>query len=143
MRRLTNLAYPSAPADLKETLAKKQFVYALASVDMRIRIKQARPTSLNDAVRHAVELEAFHKAERSRLSHQGIVSSVDQTNANSHTGPSSDLRQLQESLSSMNKHSKSCRNTDRAPLELRAHDLHTNTQGTITENRKHTLALGV
>jgi len=69
VRRLTNLAYPSAPADLKETLAKEQFVDALASVDMRLRIKQARPTSLNDAVRHAVELEAFHKAERSRLSH--------------------------------------------------------------------------
>ena len=69
---------------------------------MRLRIKQARPTSLNDAVRHAVELEAFHKAERSRLSHQGIVRSVDQTNANSDIGPSSDLRQLQESLSFMN-----------------------------------------
>jgi hypothetical protein len=31
---------------------------------MRLRIKQARPTSLNEAVRHAVELEAFNRAER-------------------------------------------------------------------------------
>ena len=61
--RLTNLAYPTAPSDVRETLAKEQFIDALISSDMRLRIKQARPTSLNMAVRHAVELEAFNKAE--------------------------------------------------------------------------------
>jgi hypothetical protein len=44
-------------------LAKEQFIDALIDVDMRLGIKQARPVSLNDAVRHAVELEAFNKAE--------------------------------------------------------------------------------
>jgi len=43
---------------------------------------EARPSSLNDAVRHVVELEAFLKAERNRPAQQGIVSSVDQPNAN-------------------------------------------------------------
>ncbi|KAH3769556.1 hypothetical protein DPMN_170829 [Dreissena polymorpha] len=33
---------------------------------MRLRIKQARPVSLNDAIRHAVELEAFYRAERTK-----------------------------------------------------------------------------
>ena len=66
IRRLTNLAYPYAPADLKETLAKEQFLDALQSADMRLRIKQARPVSLNDAIRHAVELEAFYRAERTK-----------------------------------------------------------------------------
>ncbi len=51
VRRLTNLAYPTAPSDLRETLAKEQFVDALVSSDMRLRIKQARPNDLNDAVR--------------------------------------------------------------------------------------------
>ncbi|KAH3805859.1 hypothetical protein DPMN_134168 [Dreissena polymorpha] len=41
IRGLTNLAYPLAPADLKETLAKEQFLDALHSADMRLRIKQA------------------------------------------------------------------------------------------------------
>jgi hypothetical protein len=66
IRRLNNLAYPSAPADLKETLAKDQFLDALQSADMRLRIKQVRPVSLNDAIRHAVELEAFYRAERTK-----------------------------------------------------------------------------
>ena len=71
--RLTNLAYPTAPADLRETLAKEKFIDALVSSDMRLRIKQARPTSLNTAIRHAVELEAFNKAERKHLEGQGFM----------------------------------------------------------------------
>ena len=31
---------------------------------MRIRIKQSRPQNLNDAIRLAVELETFNRAER-------------------------------------------------------------------------------
>ena len=70
IRRLTNLAYPNAPVDVRETLAKEQFIDSLHNSDMRLRIKQARPTDLNDAVRHAVELEAFDRAERRQ---QGIL----------------------------------------------------------------------
>ena len=40
---------------------------------MRLRIKQARPANLNDAVRHAVELEAFNRAERQHLEGQGYM----------------------------------------------------------------------
>ena len=76
IRRLTNLAYPTATTELRETLAKDQFIDSLISVDMRLRIKQARPTSLNDAVRHAVELEAFNRAEKSKLESQGILNAA-------------------------------------------------------------------
>ena len=76
--RLINLAYPTAPADLRETLAKEQFIDALVSSDMRLRIKQARPTSLNMAVRHAVELEAFNKAERKQMEGQGFMRATNQ-----------------------------------------------------------------
>ena len=41
IRRLTSLAYPTAPANLRETLAKEQFVDALVSSDMRLRIIQS------------------------------------------------------------------------------------------------------
>jgi hypothetical protein len=47
---------------VRETLAKEQFIDSLIDGDMRLRIKQARPINLNDAIRHAVELEAFNKA---------------------------------------------------------------------------------
>ena len=72
IRRLTNLAYPKAPTDVRETLAKEQFIDSLVNSEMRLKIKQARPVDLNDAVRHAVELEAFYRAENRQLG-QGII----------------------------------------------------------------------
>jgi uncharacterized protein YutE (UPF0331/DUF86 family) len=52
VRRLANLAYPTTPNDVRETLAKEQFIDSLIDGDMRLRIKQARPINLNDAIRH-------------------------------------------------------------------------------------------
>ncbi|XP_060585763.1 NACHT domain- and WD repeat-containing protein 1-like, partial [Ruditapes philippinarum] len=49
VRRLANLAYPHAPIDVRDTLAKEQFIDALVNSDMRLKIKQARPIDLNDA----------------------------------------------------------------------------------------------
>ena len=64
IRRLTNLAYSSAPIEVRETLAKEQFVDALVSSDMRLRIKQSRPIDLNEAICYAVELDAYNNAEK-------------------------------------------------------------------------------
>ena len=64
IRMLTNLAYHTAPCDVRETLAKEQFIDALHNSDMRLRVKQARPSDLHNAVRHTVELKAYNRAER-------------------------------------------------------------------------------
>lgn len=64
IQRLAYLAYPTASTEIRETLAKDQFVDALVDSEMRIRIKQSRPRHLNDAIQLAVELEAYNKAER-------------------------------------------------------------------------------
>ena len=72
IRRLTNLAYPTATVDLKEILAKEQFIDAIRDSDTRLRIKQARPTDLNDAVRHAVELQAFQSADKKMQERQDL-----------------------------------------------------------------------
>ena len=66
IRRLARQAYPSANYQLQETLAKEHFIDALNDTDMRWRVFQSRPTSLEDAVRVAVELEAFQVADRQR-----------------------------------------------------------------------------
>ena len=61
-----------APSDITIT-AKELFIDCLVSSDMRLRIKQARPANLNDAVRHAVELEAFNRTEPQHLEGQGYM----------------------------------------------------------------------
>ena len=77
IRKLTNLAYPTASIDLKEILAKEQFIDALRDADMRLRIKQARPVDLNDAIRHAVELQAFQSSEVKMQETRGFVRAVE------------------------------------------------------------------
>lgn len=64
IRRLTNLAYPTAPGEVRETLAKDQFIDALIDSEIRIRIKQSRPAYLNEAISLAVELEAYNRVEK-------------------------------------------------------------------------------
>ena len=73
IKRLTNLAYPTAPLDVREKLAKEYFIDALTDSDIRLRIKQARPATLNDAIRHAVELEAFVKVEQKSKELKGYL----------------------------------------------------------------------
>lgn len=95
IRRLTNLAYPKAPNDVRETLAKEQFVDSLVSSEMRLKIKQARPIDLNDAVRHAVELEAFYRAENKQMG-QGYIRATA-------SGESSDDKKWDDAFLSLRK----------------------------------------
>ena len=73
IRRLINLAYPTASSELKEVLATEQFLDGLFDYEMRLKIKQARPVNLNDAIQRAVELEAFNRAERRRKENVNVI----------------------------------------------------------------------
>ena len=86
-------------------MAKEQFIDALISSDMRLRIKQARPTSLNMAVWHAVELEAFNKAEKMHIEGHGFMWTVihPETSSSSTDLPTTDFRELKETMMGMQK----------------------------------------
>ena len=49
IERLARLAYPLAPDDMKDLLAKEQFIDAILDGDTRLRLKQSKPQSLRDA----------------------------------------------------------------------------------------------
>ncbi|KAL3891140.1 hypothetical protein ACJMK2_003403 [Sinanodonta woodiana] len=66
IRRLASQAYPKAPEELLETLSKEQFINSLTDSELRLRIQQARPKSLDEAIQVGVELEAFNRAEFQR-----------------------------------------------------------------------------
>ena len=61
IKRLTHLAYPTASREITETFSKDQFVDAIDDFDIRLRVQQSRPKTLNEAVALAVEIEAFTK----------------------------------------------------------------------------------
>ena len=121
IRRLTNLAYPTAPSDLRETLSKEQFIDALVSSDMRIRVKQARPVDLNDAIRHAVELEAYNRAEKKHLEGQGFLRATSEKGDDSKSKDTAQvnfeekLSHLQKSLAELQTSMQTLRQPDRQP----------------------------
>ncbi|XP_071136893.1 uncharacterized protein [Mytilus edulis] len=55
IRRLVNKAYPTAPGEVTEKLAKEHFLDALIKSEMRKKIKQSRSPDLNSAICLAVE----------------------------------------------------------------------------------------
>ena len=65
--RLVSRAYPQATVELREIMAMDYFIDALQDGDIRLRLKQGKPTSISEAVNMAIELEAFQLAEKDRM----------------------------------------------------------------------------
>jgi hypothetical protein len=105
IRRLVHLAYPTAPREVTEMIAKDQFVDAFNDFDMRLRIQQSRPRTLNDAVRLAVEIEAFCRAERQRKQDIGFARGIsnESKDLDSSTHVDQEIKQLRNELKSFLK----------------------------------------
>ena len=65
--RLVLRAYPQATVELREIMAMDYFIDALQDGDIRLRLKQGKPTSITEAVNMTIELEAFQLAEKNRM----------------------------------------------------------------------------
>ena len=63
---LTRAAYPDASQELQDVLARDHFIDALTDEDLRLRIRQAKPQSLQKALEIALELESFQLASKHR-----------------------------------------------------------------------------
>ena len=66
VERLVRLAYPEATSSMVEVLAKDHFVDSLPDEDMRLRIRQHRPSTLRAALETALELESYQLASKHR-----------------------------------------------------------------------------
>jgi hypothetical protein len=67
VRRLVRLAYPNAAMNTHDDLTKDQFIEALGDSEIRWSVFQARPKNVTEALKVAMELEAFKESEKSRL----------------------------------------------------------------------------
>ncbi len=76
VRQLVRLAHPNAQHQMLEELAMRHFSNAISNTDMRLRIVSARPKTLDDAVKVAVETEAFYEAEKFRTGSKKPVRAV-------------------------------------------------------------------
>jgi len=60
-------AYLEAPLSVREVLEKNNFVDAVADTDIRWKILQTRPGTIQKALAVATEVEAFQISEQQRL----------------------------------------------------------------------------
>ena len=74
IRKLVRLAYPTGERVIIETIALEHFINALSEPDTKWRIQQTRPQTLDQAVRIAVELEAFQTANRQKSNKKDVRS---------------------------------------------------------------------
>lgn len=63
IRHLTRCAYPSFPMNVIEELAIERFLDALDEAELRMCIHQRSPTTLEDAIEHGIQIEAWRAAD--------------------------------------------------------------------------------
>ena len=63
---LARLAYPDAAAETVEVLANDQFIDALPEEEFRLRLRQNKPQTLQQALEQALELESIYQANKQR-----------------------------------------------------------------------------
>ena len=64
IRRLMALAYPKLTAAAREEIACDHFTNALSDPDFALKVKERTPTSLDEALRIALRLEAWEKSTK-------------------------------------------------------------------------------
>ncbi|CAG2188437.1 unnamed protein product [Mytilus edulis] len=64
IKRLVRLAYPSAPIEVREHLARDCFIDSLNDADMEWAIFQAKAKNIDNAIQVALEYEAFQNNRR-------------------------------------------------------------------------------
>ena len=66
LRRLARKAYPEAAEELQDSLAKDQFIDALEDREIRLKLRESGPKTLDEAVSRALQIEAMYEAESRR-----------------------------------------------------------------------------
>ena len=66
IKHLVRLAYPDASVDMLDILAKDQFIDTLPDEDIRLRLRQNKPGTLQQALEEALELESIYLANNQR-----------------------------------------------------------------------------
>ncbi|KAJ8022109.1 hypothetical protein HOLleu_39511 [Holothuria leucospilota] len=100
IRRLTRQAYPGAPSEVPGLMAKDHFMDALDDPEVRLAMYQARPRTLDEALRISLEMEAFQKVERQRnISGRKALRAVEGPNQRGPT-PAASTNDVSESVSS-------------------------------------------
>ena len=66
IQRLVRQAHPEAPPSVREVIERDHFVDAILDTEIRWKVLQARPRTVQEALAVAIEVEAFQASEKQR-----------------------------------------------------------------------------
>ena len=97
IRKLTRQAYPAANSDLIDTLALDHFIDSLLDSEIRIRLRECCPKTIQEAETLAVKMEAQRIADRQRSKAVGSVT----TESADDTGETDEMSKLAKTMNSL------------------------------------------
>ena len=74
--KLGRAAYPALPHAVQTELARDQFIDGLDTRDLRLRVRESDPATLDDAITRALHLEAIYAADRLQLEPTPAVATI-------------------------------------------------------------------
>ena len=74
--KLGRAAYPALPHAVQTELARDQFIDGLDTRDLRLRVHESDPATLDDAITRALHLEAIYAADRLQLEPTPAVATI-------------------------------------------------------------------
>ena len=95
IRRLGQLAYPEMDEEARDRLARMHFRDALDNQEIRVAIFQARPSTLEEAIEIATELDSYMEVEKNR------AGKVSRPQARVVISQDDEIRQLREELAKL------------------------------------------
>lgn len=75
VKKLTRQAYPTADPDLTNVLSLDHFIDALPDADLRLRLRESRPKSINEAETLAIRLETYQLADTQKVKQVNVIHS--------------------------------------------------------------------
>ena len=91
IRKLTRQAYPQVSLDVVEALSIDHFIEALPESEIRLRLREVGPSTLAEAERIAVRMDAHRQADKQRTR---FVGKVDQSEQNKGSRENSTEQQM-------------------------------------------------
>lgn len=101
IKRLTRLAYPTAPMEVREQLSRDCFTDCLGDPDLEWSIFQGKPKTIDDSVRVGLEYEAFTMGHRRKFPNRASLRR--QTGMENDSDESDDMDNIIERLARMEK----------------------------------------
>ena len=101
IKTLVRQAYPGVNKEVVETLSLDNFIDALTDTDMRTRVRELNPKSLEEAEQACVRLEAYKIADKQRSRSVCRIISEAELSKEDQSNSSSQFELLSEAISSL------------------------------------------